>query len=133
MIILCSEAVAEYCSGLFNLHKNKLPLVRQLIKQLFPVIQFGQLLRKICPCLFRRKTVVGHMGYQKFQQFIHGVIYKVSIGVAPFAVFFVETVIRLAADESIIVQWHPAALAKQFARASQQCVDGNIEQHRDLL
>lgn len=74
---------------------------------------------------FRRPRVTGHVVCEKIDELVDAVIGKVAIGVAPFAVGFIDAAIGLAAHGSIL-QRHAAALTNELSRAAEQGIDRDI-------
>ena len=56
---------------------------------------------------------IGHMTDEEVEQGFFVLISEVTICIAPFAVVFVETTIRLTTNHGIVRQRHSAALAVQ--------------------
>lgn len=67
------------------------------------------------------------MRKQKVKERIFAGVNEFSVGIAPFAVIFVEGAVYFAADHRIVAERHAAALAKELARSAEQRVDGNVE------
>ena len=63
---------------------------------------------------------------QEIEQRGFGLVHKLTVRIAPFAVFLVEESVRFPADHSVFIQRHPAALAVQLSRGSQQGIDGYV-------
>lgn len=62
---------------------------------------------------------------EKIDELVDAVIGKEAIGVAPFAVGFIDAAVRLAAHGSIL-QRHAAALTNELSRAAEQSIDRDI-------
>ena len=62
---------------------------------------------------------------EKIDELVDAVIGKVAIGVAPFAVGFIDAAVRLSAHRSIL-QRHAAALTDELLRAAEQGIDRDI-------
>ena len=77
--------------------------------------------------LIGRSVFVRHMTRQKIDQLREVGVRELAVGVAPFAVRFVERPVRFAADGGIVREGHSAALADQLARCAKQGVDRHVE------
>ena len=62
---------------------------------------------------FRPIVGIGHMTDEEVEQGFFVLVCEAAICVAPFAVVFVETTIRLTTNHGIVRQRHSAALAVQ--------------------
>lgn len=100
--------------------------------RLFPVVQFWQLSFKVGSDLLRGPGFIGHMTFQKIQQFLKARVDKFPVGITPLAVLLVEGAVRLPADIGIL-QGHTAALANQLPGRTQQGVNGDIKQPGEQL
>ena len=87
---------------------------------------------QIRPHLFGRPGLVCHASRQKVDQLCKVVVSKRPICIAPLAELFIAGAVRLAAHHGV-VQRHSAALADQLSGRSQQGIDRNIEEHRELF
>ena len=94
---------------------------------LFPVVQLWQLSFKVGSDLLRGPGFIGHMTFQKIQQFRKTCVDEFPVSIAPLAIFLVEGAVRLPADISIL-QRHTTALADQLPGRTQQGIDGDIKQ-----
>ena len=88
---------------------------------------------EIITYLSRMGDVLGHMGDEKLQELLHAVIGELAVGIAPLTVVLVEAAVQIPADDLIAVQGHTTALTDQFARVTQQMIDGGIKQCGQLL
>ena len=100
--------------------------------RLFPVVQLWQLSFKVGSDLLRGPGFIGHMTFQKIQQFLKARVNEFPVGIAPLAVLLVEGTARLPADIGVL-QGHAAALADQLPGRTQQGVDGDIKQPGEQL
>ena len=77
--------------------------------------------------MLRWPGFIGHMTFQKIQQFLKARVDEFPVGITPLAVLLVEGAVRLPADVGVL-QGHAAALADQLPGGTQQSIDGDIKQ-----
>ena len=70
---------------------------------------------------------IGHVADQEVQESVFARISEFTIGIAPFAVVFVEAAVVFAADHGVVGQGHAAALTVKGLRGPQKGVDGDTE------
>lgn len=95
---------------------------RFLFLLFFPVVKFRQLLFKKGSRFIFRETFRRQMFDQKICQLRKVCINIFSIGVAPFAIFFIECSVCFTAYRGIVKR-HSAALAYKFSRRTQNRID----------
>ena len=79
------------------------------------MIQFWQIFLKISPRLLRRPIFIRHMLHEETRELFKARVDKITVVVAPFAVFLVEFAVRLLADGRVVKR-HTAALADKLPR-----------------
>ena len=70
---------------------------------------------------------VGHVADQKVQEGVFGLVGELAVGIAPFAVVFVEAAVVFAADHGVVGQGHATALTVKGLRGAQKGVDRDAE------
>ena len=70
---------------------------------------------------------IGHVRKQKIEEDRLVVVNKLTVGIAPLAIIFVEFTAGFTADHGIFAERHSAALAEELARSAEQRVDGHVE------
>ena len=70
---------------------------------------------------------IGHVADQEVQEGVLGPVGELAVGIAPFAVVFVEAAVVFAADHGVVGQGHATALTVKGLRGAQQGVDGDTE------
>ena len=67
------------------------------------------------------------MADEEVQQGVLASVRKFTVCAAPLAVLLVQAPVRLPAQQPVVVQRHPAALADELPRRAQERVDGYVE------
>ena len=98
----------------------------------FPMIQFRQIFLKISPRLLRRPILIRHMLHEEIRKLFKARVDKITVVVAPFAVFLVERTVRLTAGY-FVLERHTAALADVPARRAEKRIDGDVKERRQAL
>ena len=92
---------------------------------LFPVLQIRDDGLHVRAYLLLRPGVACHVLHAELDQLLRARILERAVRVAPFAVFLVESTVRLSAGGGILER-HAAALADQLPRGTEQRVDRNV-------
>ena len=78
-------------------------------------------------CVVVELVGIRHMSDKKIEQALFVGVDECTVGVAPFAVFFVECAVRFTADEVVCAHRHPATLANGRIGVAKNRVHGHAE------